>query len=453
MKDRYDIIVIGLGPAGMAVANMGPRMGLKVLAVENREVGGECSNVGCIPSKALLKISEKAPLEGEPFTKINRDVVFIRENKNLKMVQQAELLLGKGPASFTDDRTVRVDGVDYTAKRIFIAVGTRPLVPPIEGLKDLDYLTNENLFQLKQVPPSMTIIGGGAVGCEMAWAFSRLGCRCSIVQDRHYLVPNGEEEAGEILKKNFEDHGIAVHNGERITKVYKDGGEIALETESGIKLVSDKLLVAAGRRFDFSSLKLENAGVEYGKKGIIVDDYLRTNKKHIYAVGDCNGAFLLSHAAMHQGMLGVVNTIAPGPFKKKYKDYFVPWTVFTEPEISHVGKTAAELDREGVEYETYESRYGDYGAAIAEDLATGYVRAYVSDERVLGVGIVGAGSGEMINEWAVIMQNKVSLFSLMTTMHSFPTMGFMSKGIAEKWAMQKLAKNDKLKKLIKFLFG
>lgn len=447
----YDVLVIGLGPAGMAVTNMASRMGLKVLAVEHHEVGGECSNVGCIPSKALLKISEKAPLKQEPFTKINEDVAFIRKNKNMKAVGAAEVLIGKGSASFVDEKTVRVGSEDYTANYFFIATGTRPLVPPIEGLREVDYLTNENLFQLEAIPQSMTIIGGGAVGCEMAWAFSRLGCRCAVVQDREFLIPNGERDAGELLRKNFEDHGIAVHNGQRITRVSRDGEKVVLETESGIKVSSEKLLVAAGRRFDFSSLNLENAGVEYGKKGIVVDDYLRTNKKHIHAVGDCNGAFLLSHAAMHQGMLGFMNTMMPSFMRKKYRDYFVPWTVFTEPEISHVGKTSAELDQAGVQYKTYESRYDDYGAAIAEGLATGYVRVYASGEEIHGVSIVGANSGEMINEWTMIMQNKISLHALMMTMHSFPTMGFMTKGIGEKWMMSKM-QSGFLKKLAKFFF-
>lgn len=452
--NKYDLMVIGLGPAGMAATAMGSEMGLKVLSIEHNKVGGECSNVGCIPSKALLMASERHDYSKEPFSKIAEDINHIREKKVLAAVKKADLLLNKGSAFFVDDKTVEVGNEKYTAKNIFIATGTRPLVPPINGLDKVDYLTNENLFNLREVPKSMTIIGGGAIGCEMALAFTRLGCKCSIVQDRAFLIPIGEKDAGDILEQSFKEKGIAVHNGQKITNVSERDGKIVVCTESGLELVSDKLLVAAGRRFDFSSLKLENAGVVYSKRGIVVNKHLRTSKKNIYAVGDCNGTYLLSHAAMHQGMIALMNTMAPCPFKKNYKKYPVPWTVFTDPQVSHVGKTSSELQAEGVDFQVIETSYADYGAAYAEGLATGYVRVYASKDlcgKIHGVSIVGAGSGEMINEWALAMQHGISLPDVMMTMHSFPTMGFMSKRIGEIWMMGKI-KSPFIRKLIKMFY-
>ena len=453
--NKYDILVIGLGPAGMAITAMASEMGLKVLSIEHNKVGGECSNVGCIPSKALLKISEKLSVSQEPFSKINEDIDHIREKNIMGAVKKAVLLLNKGSAFFVDDRTVQVGNETYSAKHIFIATGTSPLVPPIEGLDKVDYLTNENLFQLRAIPKSMTIIGGGAIGCEMALAFTRLGCDCTIVQDRPYLLPIGEKDAGELLESSFKEKGIGVYNSQKIEKVFESNGNITLKTESGKEFTSEKLLVAAGRRFDFSALKLENAGVEYGKRGIVVDEYLRTGKKHIHAVGDCNGSYLLSHAAMHQGMIALMNTLSPGPFKKKYRKYPVPWTVFTDPQVSHVGKTSHELQAKGIDFQTIETRYGDYGAAYAEGLATGYVRVYVSKGliggKIYGASIVGANSGEMINEWALAMQHNISLYDVMMTMHSFPTMGFLSKRIGETWMMEKM-KSPLVKKLLRLFF-
>lgn len=453
---KYDILVIGLGPAGMAVTAMASEMGFKVLSIEHNKVGGECSNVGCIPSKALLRVSEKLNVSGEPFSKINESIDHIREKKVMSAVKKADLILNKGSASFIDDKTVQVDGENYTAKHIFIATGTRPLVPPIEGLDKVSYLTNENLFQLRSIPKTMTIIGGGAIGCEMALAFSRLGCVCNMVQDRAHLIPLGEKDAGDILEASFKEKGIGVYNSQKITKIFEQDGNIVLRTEGGIELTAEKLLVAAGRRFDFSSLKLENAGVEYGKRGIVVDEYLCTNKKHIHAVGDCNGSYLLSHAAMHQGMIALMNTMAPGPFKKKYRKYPVPWTVFTEPQVSHVGKTSGELQAAGIDYQTIETSYEDYGAAYAEGIAVGYVRVYVSKGlfcggKIYGASIVGANSGEMINEWALAMQHNIKLSDIMMTMHSFPTMGFMSKRIGELWMMDKM-KSPSLRKLLRLFF-
>ncbi|NLC24051.1 MAG: NAD(P)/FAD-dependent oxidoreductase [Oxalobacter sp.] len=450
---KYDVVVIGLGPAGMAVTSMAAEMGLKVLAVESRNVGGDSSNTGGIPSKALLAISEKNPMMAEPFARINADINHIRENKLTSLMEKADILVGQGPAAFVNDAVIRVGDEEYTGKDIFIATGTRPFIPPIEGLDKVDYLTNENLFQLEAIPQSLTFIGGGAIGCEMSQAFARMGCKCTIVHDRPWLLPNGEKEAGELLQHGCEKLGIEVYNAQIITRVSRrENGNIVVHTREGLEIESEKLLVAAGRSYDFSSLHLENAHVDYGRKGITVDDYLRTTNKHVYAIGDCNGSYLLSHAAMHQGMLAFMNTMMMPPLKKKYLKYPVPWTVFTEPQVSHVGRTSAELDAEHVDYEVVETKYSDYDAAVAENKTEGYVRVYCSSAgQIYGVSIVGANSGEMINEWALAIQHDIGLYDLMMTMHSFPTMGYLTQRIGENWMMKKM-KPGLVKRLLRFLF-
>ncbi|MCL1887157.1 MAG: NAD(P)/FAD-dependent oxidoreductase [Betaproteobacteria bacterium] len=450
---KYDVLVIGLGPAGMAVTDLAAGMGLKVLAVESRKVGGECNNAGDIPSKALLAISEKNPMLTEPFSRINADIDHIRENKVLSLMEKADIILGQGPASFVSEDVISVGEACYTGKHIFIATGTRPFIPPIAGLDEVDFLTNENLFQLETIPESLTFIGGGAIGCEMAQAFARMGCKCAIVHDRPYLLPNGEKEAGELLQQGCEKLGIAVHNSCIITRISRrENGRIIVQSRDGLEIESEKLMVAAGRSYDFSSLHLEKANVEYGRKGILVDDYLRTTNKHVHAIGDCNGSYLLSHAAMHQGMLALMNTMILPPLKKKYLKYPVPWTVFTDPQVSHVGKTTAELNAEGTDYEMVETKYSDYSAAIAENKTEGHVRVYCSSAgKIYGVSIVGANSGEMINEWALAIQHDIGLYDLMMTMHSFPTMGFLSKRIGETWMMKKMQPGF-VKKLLRLLF-
>lgn len=448
---KYDVIVIGLGSAGMAVTSMAAEMGLKVLAVESRKVAGERNSTGDTPAGALLAISGKNPMMAEPFARINADISHLRENKLAGLQEKADILLGQGPACFVNDAVIRVGNEEYTGKDIFIATGTRPFIPPIEGLDKVDYLTNENLFQLEAIPESLTFIGGGAIGCEMSQAFARAGCRCAIVHDCPYLLPNGEKEAGALLQQGCEKLGIAVYNSQIITRVsQRENGRIVVHTRDGLEIESEKLMVAAGRSYDFSSLHLENANVEYGRKGIVVDDYLRTTNKHVYAIGDCNGSKLLSHAAMHQGMLAFMNTMMMQPLKKKYLKYPVPWTVFTEPQVSHVGMTSAELEADHVDYEVVETRYSDHDTA--KDKAEGYVRVYCSSAgRIYGVSIVGANSGEMINEWALAIQHDIGLYDLMTTMHSFPTMGHLTKRIGENWMMKKM-KPGFVKKLLRFLF-
>ncbi|HMA76734.1 MAG TPA: FAD-dependent oxidoreductase, partial [Candidatus Krumholzibacteriaceae bacterium] len=264
MKYDFDLVCIGLGPAGMAVSVMAAEMGLKVCAVEKEKIGGECMNVGCIPSKSLLRISkmknaaaklkdmglaENGETEiSEPFTKIDEYLKFISDKKTIKMFKKVELILGEGHASFVDRHTVRVGDRTVTAGKIFIATGTEPMVPPIEGISDIEILTNKNLFQLPEIPESMTIIGGGAIGCEMAQAFSRLGTRCSIIHMDDFLIPLGDPEAGGLLEDIFKGEGIEVYNSRKIKKVEKTGDKISLYSEDGLTLTSEKLLLAAGRR-------------------------------------------------------------------------------------------------------------------------------------------------------------------------------------------------------------
>ncbi len=454
MKYDFDLICIGLGPAGMAVSIMGAEMGLKVCGIEKNKIGGECMNVGCIPSKSLLRIAKYRhsflklkemglseglmPKINSPFSKINNYLDYISEKKTLKMFDKVELILGKGEASFIDSHTVRVGDRNITAQRIFIATGTEPLVPPIDGISDIDILTNQNIFELPKIPESMTIIGGGAIGCEMAQAFTRLGTKCTIVQMDDFLIPNGDKEAGDLIEGIFKKENIEVYNSKKIISAKSEGEKVSLFTEDGICIESEKLLVAAGRKIVFDALKLDNAGVKFGRGGIEVDSEYKTSVRHIYAVGDCNGIMMFSHAAMHQGMFAIINAVSPFAIFK-YRNYVIPWTVFTEPQVSFVGMSEEELKKKGIKYKAYVTKYENYGAAIAENVSVGYVKVFANSwGRVFSVSIVGDGSGEMINEWALIIQKKIRLHSVMFLAHSFPTMGFLSKRVAEKWMMEKM---------------
>lgn len=464
MKYEYDMVVIGLGPAGMAVSIMGSAMGLKVCGIEKRALGGECMNVGCIPSKALLRMGKiqsgidtyaKGDIQSAfptPFTDIANHLSFIDEKKTKSMFDKVDLVLAQGAASFVDSHTVQVGERKISAKRIYISTGTSPMIPPIKGIDTVEYLTNENIFSLTEIPKSMTIIGGGAIGTEMAQAFSRLGCKTQIVHMDAHLIPPGDEEPARYLEESFKKDGIDVYNSRLVQEVKKVGDKIIVETDKGEKLESETLLVAAGRRMDFSSLKLENAGVKYTKKGITVNKYLQTSKSNIYAPGDCNGHWLLSHAAMHQGMLALINSMMPWPMKKNFKNYQVPWTVFTEPQYSHVGMTEKELKKKGIKYEVIEERYENYGAAIAEGIGVGFVRVFASTwGRIYGATVVGEGSGEMINEWALAIQEKIRLHKIMFLQHSFPTMSFLNKRISETWMMNRM-KSPFLKKMAQLFY-
>lgn len=465
---QYDIIVIGMGPAGMAVSAMGSAMGLKVLAIEQHKVGGECLNYGCIPSKALIKAGEARnivkeiakygiKLEGkttieDPLNIVKDKVNQIAGPKTMKMFKEVEIILNKGMAKFVNKNIIEVDNKQYKGKKIFIATGTEPMIPPIEGLKDVDQLTNLNIFEQKSIPKTLTIIGGGAIGSEMAQAFSRLGTKIIIVHIDEHLIPTGDKEAGLVLQEKLSQEGVAVYNKTCITKVSQKEGIIFVETDKGT-FESEKILVATGRKPRLSELKLENAKIKYTPKGISVDQYMRTNIKNIYAIGDCNGLALLSHAAMHQGMLALMNAINPISFlRMKRKNYLVPWSVFTKPEIAQVGLTEKEAKTKGLKYEVIVERYCDYGRTIADGQPEGFVKVITSPlGKIYGVTIAGEAASEMIHEWIIAMSKNIGLFTILMTQHSFPTISLLNKRIAEKWMMNKM-ESSKIRSIIKFMF-
>ena len=469
MEEQFDVLVLGLGPAGMAVAAMAGEMGLRVCGVEPRSVGGECMNVGCIPSKALLRMAKARqafaklgrmelesvprPAVRRPFERIGRDLAFISERKTMGMFSKVDMVYRQGPAAFVDSHTVQAGERRIRARRIFICTGTRPEIPDVPGLRDIEPLTNETIFSLDAVPESMLVLGSGAIACEMAQAFSRLGCKVTMVFRGPRLIWRENEEVSALLEETFVDEGIVLEKNADMRSFRKSGGGVELELGDGRSLRAERVLAALGRRFDPGVLDLEKAGVAYGKRGIGVDRYLRTSQKHIFACGDVNGEHLFSHAAMHQGMIALMNCMMPWPFKKDFRKYPVPWTIFTEPQISRVGPTRRELVERGRRHTEVIARYDDYGAAIAEGVDLGFVKALVSPYgRVLGATIVGEGSGEMINEWTMAVQNRFNVTRLLMQQHSFPTMGFLSKRVAEMW-MMKMVRPGWVKKMCRLFFG
>jgi pyruvate/2-oxoglutarate dehydrogenase complex dihydrolipoamide dehydrogenase (E3) component len=449
----YDIVVIGMGPAGMAVSAMAVKMGLSVLGIEKHKVGGECLNCGCIPSKALLKAGEmrtvvdhlarygisstdKPPVD-DPLAIVRDKVDTISGPKTMKAFENVDLVLGKGSARFVGPRTVEVDGTRYTGKRVFIATGTAPSVPPIPGIDTVDVLTNVNLFEQREIPESLMIIGGGAIGTEMAQAFRRLGSQVVLAHMDRHLVPAGDEEAGRVLQKSLEEEGVQIFNEAGISEVRQEGEKIVTVTSAGT-FTTEKLLVAAGRKPVLDELDLKKGGVKYTPKGIVVNGQLQTSARHVYAVGDCNGISMFSHAAMHQGMLALMNAVNPTPFgRKKHTGYPIPWTVFTKPEVGQVGMTEKEAAEAGITYKVVVSRYADYGRAVADGQPEGFVKVITDRKgRIYGATVVGESASELIHEWTMAIQFGHSLYDIMMMHHSFPTLSLMNKRVAENWMME-----------------
>lgn len=471
MEDKfdYDVLTIGMGPAGMAVSAMAAELGLRVCGVEGRKIGGECMNVGCIPSKALLRIAKARhaitkfskyglaelalPAVSNPFPRIQVDLDYISEQKNLRMFEKVDLVLGKGYAKFVDPHTVQVGDKKISARKIFIATGTKPSLPAIPGLSEIEPLTNENVFSLEKVPDSLVVLGAGAIACELTQAFARLGTKVTIVYRGKQILRSEDSAAATLLESQFNIEGIEIHYNANPKLFSKITGGISVELDTGVTLKAEKVLVALGRTMNFSSLGLENAGIRYSETGITVNKYLQTNQPHIYAVGDCNGYYKFSHAAMHQGMIALINSMLPGILKKDFRKFVVPLTIFTEPQISRVGMTEKELLDKRVSYDVVQSNYADYGAAIAEKIDTGFVKTFVSKTgKIYGAVVVGEGSGDMINEWGLAIQNKMRMHKILFLQHSFPTMAFLNKRVSEIWVTKLIARFSLIRSLAKSMF-
>lgn len=452
---KYDIIVIGMGPAGMAVSAMGSAMGLDVLAIEKHKVGGECLNCGCIPSKALLKAGDanyiannlaKYGIESEVTSNITDPLGIVRDKitginnkKFMKVFEKVDLKAKQGDATFDSEKVVSLNGEKYTAKKIFIATGTEPFIPPIKGINDVPILTNVNIFEQKEIPESMIIIGGGAIGTEMAQAFNNLGSKTTIIHMDKHLLPLADEDAGKVLEENFLKRNIEVINNAKIDSVEQVEGKIVLKYGDQ-EIKAEKLLVAAGRKAVLEPLNLDKAGIKYNRKGIIVDHYLRTSAKNVYAVGDCNGISLFSHSAMHQGMLALMSAMSPVPLPKfKHDNYPVPWSVFTRPEVAQVGLTENEAKEKGLKYQVTKREFKSYGRTVADGHPEGFIKIISSKAgKIYGATIVGEAASELIQEWTMSIQFKIKMYDIMMMQHSFPTISMINKMVAEDWMMNKM---------------
>ncbi len=286
----------------------------------------------------------------------------------------------------------------------------------------------------------------------MAQAFSRLGSKVTIVQMDSHLIPNGDKDAGLLLEKALTEEGIEIYNSTKIEKVEEINGKVITYTDKGI-FESEKILVATGRKPVLDSLDLDKAGIICSSKGIEVDSKLRTNKKHIYAVGDINGIAQLSHAAMHQGMMALMDTISPISIKKlKHKNYVLPWSVFTSPEIAQAGLTEKEATEKGIKFEITQKEYSSYGLTVAVGKPEGFIKIiHTPMGKVLGATIAGENASELIHEWVLAIQNNIKMYDIMMTQHSFPSFSMLNKMVTEDWMMKKM-ENKGLQKLIKWLF-
>ena len=411
MKADYDLIVIGAGSAGLTAARFARQLGLSAALVERSRVGGDCTWTGCVPSKALLKAAgivhsmRTADRIGLPnvspdvdlravMERIRTVIGHIYDTESPDTLANEGIDVISGEASFTSTGSVAVDGRMLTARRFLIATGASPVIPPIHGLDGVAFHTYETVWEMEDLPTSLAVVGAGAVGCELAQAFARLGSDVTLVEAAGRILPQEDPDVSEVIERRFADEGISVMAGESVQAVSAARERGArIETSSGRMVEADTLLVAVGRRANTDGLGLDAAGVAYGPTGITVDRHLRTSRKGIYAAGDVTGGPQFTHYAGWQGFMAVRNAFLPSNARAVLD--LVPRATFTDPEAAQAGLTETEAkDRLGSKALSSRWPLSEVDRALTDGETDGFVKA-VHDGKgtTLGVTIVAPRAG------------------------------------------------------------
>jgi len=456
--DEFDtnLVVIGAGSAGLVTAYIAAAVKAKVTLIEKHKMGGDCLNFGCVPSKAIIRSAKfmshitrsqefgisQAHAEfnfAEVMERIQRVIRRIEPHDSVERYTKLGVDVVQGEARVTSPWTVEVNGETIRSRTIVIATGGRPFVPPIEGIDQVDYYTSDNLWDMREKPRKLAVLGGGPIGCELAQAFARLGVAVTQVEMLPRILLREDPEISELVEQRFADEGLRVLTGHTAKRFVKHGGKdflVAEHAKTEIEIEFDALIVAVGRSPKSAGFGLEEIGVRLNpNRTIEVNEYLQTNIPTIYAAGDVAGPYQFTHVGAHQAWYASVNSLF-GIVKRFKADYSViPWATFTEPEIARVGLNETEAQEQDIRYEV--TRYGidDLDRAIADSEAHGFVKVLTvpGKDRILGVTIVGEHAGDLIAEYVLAMRHGLGLNKILGTIHIYPTLAEANKYAAGEW--------------------
>lgn len=456
MADRYDLVIVGMGSGGMVAAEFASTLDVKVAIVERDRVGGDCLWTGCVPSKALIassKVAHRMRTAGafgieavepkvdsarvfERIRAVQRQIAETDDNAQRYRDMGVDVLFG--PARLTSPNEVAVNGSSVEGRFILLCTGSRPVVPPIEGLEPTGFLTSETVWDLQSAPASLTLIGGGPISIEMAQAFNRLGVKVTVLQRGPGILPRDEPDLVGRLQQTLREEGVDLRLGVDIERVtVQDGTKVVHGTESGEARTwaSEEILVGAGRRPNVEDLGLEELGVEVGRRGVVIDERSRTTVPSVYAVGDLGGRYLFTHMAGYEGVRAVRDMFFPG--KGKVTD-FVPWCTFTDPELAHAGLTVAQAEErfgeDDVSVWRQELTHSDRARADGE--TAGAVVIVTAKGKVVGAHILAPHAGEMIHELALAIQQGLKLSDVASLIHVYPTYSIANGQLAAEAAFE-----------------
>jgi len=471
----YDLGILGGGSAGLTAAAGAAQFGAKTILVEKaKKLGGDCLHFGCVPSKTLIRtagvwsLARRAKEFGLPevgLPPVSLAAVMDRVRSVIDRIQEHDsperfCRLGAavrfGAPRFVDDRTVSVDGDRLTARSWIVATGSSPSVPPVEGLADVPYWTNETVFSQTELPGHLLVLGGGPVGVEMAQAFRRLGSKVTIVEYADQVLGREDPDVAAILRSRLEGEGVTVLTGTRAIKAAFVGSIVHLQVgpakgEGEARTIEgDALLVAAGRKANVEGLELSAAGVAFSPRGVPADARMRTNVPHIYSCGDVNGVFPFTHVAGYEAGIALANAVLRLPRKADYTK--VPWCTYTDPEVASIGFNEKRARAAGVEYRVLKAPFREVDRALAEGETEGKIKVLVTPSgRLLGCQIVGHHAGELIHEWVAAVNGNVKLSILAGAIHAYPTLAEISKKAAGSYFAEKLF-SDRTRSILRFLF-
>ncbi len=455
-KFDYNLVAIGGGSAGLVTSYIAAAVKSKVALIEKHKMGGDCLNTGCVPSKALIRsakiisYSKRAKDFGFKQSSVEFDFADVMERvqKIIKKIEPHDSVerytsLGveviEGEAKILTPYSIEVNGKIITTKNIVIATGASPYVPELAGLDKISYLTSDNVWDIRQQPKRLLILGGGPIGCELAQAFARLGSEVCIVQRGKDILPREDSDVVRVVRQRFEAEGIKIFTGHDAFGIEQDGDKKQLlcrNNDQDVRIEFDQILIALGRKANVTGLGLEALNVELGGSSVIeTNEFLQTNYPNIFACGDVAGPYQFTHVAAHQAWYASVNALF-SPFKRFKVDYrVIPWATYTDPEVARVGLNEMEAKEKGIAYEVTKYEIDDLDRAIADSEDHGFVKILTvpGKDRILGVTIVGSHASDLIVEYVAAMKHGFGLNKILGTIHIYPTMAEANKFAAGVW--------------------
>ncbi|MBT3237153.1 MAG: FAD-dependent oxidoreductase [Rhodospirillaceae bacterium] len=465
---KVDICVVGAGSGGLSVAAGASQMGASVVLIEKHLMGGDCLNTGCVPSKALLAAGHAAEAvrhapgfgvsSSEPvidaaavYGHVRATIDGIAPTDSVERFEGLGVKVIEAAGAFTGPKEVTAGGTTIRARRFVVATGSRAFVPPIPGINDVPYLTNETIFDGPDLPEHLLVIGGGPIGIELAQAHRHLGAKVTVLEMAG-ILPNDDPELVDVVRGRLLDDGIDVREGVTVTGVEKSDNGVTVVIQDGEvtrRIDGSHLLVAAGRAANVDGLGLDLAGIDHSPRGIAVDARLRTSNKKVFAIGDVAGGLQFTHVAGYHAGIVIRNALFRLPAKTDHSA--VPWVTYTSPELSQVGLNEAAARSQHGEIRVLRWPYAENDRARAERLTDGLIKVITTPKgKILGAGIVGAQAGELIQPWVLALTKKMKIGDMAGAIAPYPTLGEISKRAAGSFYTPSLF-SERTKSIVRFL--